>query len=257
DIRRVTGSETASTSKKRGMQTQRTGELPKRQKARNTELNSDVNSSQVLQHSNSGLPVCVTTPMMQPGAHPPALSSATKDAEPPKARSMPFDEQLGIKIDYLAKRQQREPYYIGHPLPEHALLKGWKHISGLLSTQHNSFTKAQLLPFDGVNTLTSDRPILLIVNATSSDSSSTSSAVLAQVFVRRALATLRAYPEIDILLILPNGTSQWDQEIGVAKPARLLLHDKLDGSFCMDGDATLPSFTLTYLTAGATAAPDL
>ncbi|KAL7747712.1 hypothetical protein RI367_006827 [Sorochytrium milnesiophthora] len=185
------------------------------------------------------------------------MTSSSRDAETPKARSMPFYEQLGIKIDYLARHQQREPYYIGHTLPDYALLKEWKHISGLLSTQHDSCTRAQLLPFDGVNTLTSDRPILLIVNATSSDSSSTSSAVLAQVCVRRALATLRASPEVDILLILPNGTSQWDQEISVAKPARLLIHGKLDGSSCMDGDATLPSFTLAYLTAGATAAPDL
>ncbi|KAL7748156.1 hypothetical protein RI367_006513 [Sorochytrium milnesiophthora] len=194
---------------------------------------------------------------MQPGALLPATSSASRDAEPPKARSMPFDEQLGIKIDYLAKHQQRKPYYIGHPLPDHALLKGWKHISGLLSTQHDSFTRAQLLPFYGVNTLTSNPPILLIVNAISSGALSTSSAVLAQVCVRRALATLRAYHEVNVLLILPNGTSQWDQEVGVAKPARLLLHGKLDGSSCIDGDATLPSFTLTYLTAGATAAPDL
>ncbi|KAL7746762.1 hypothetical protein RI367_007926 [Sorochytrium milnesiophthora] len=257
DIPWVTGSEAVSTSAKRGMQTQRTGDRHKRQKARNTELNSDVNSSQVLQHSNSSAKVRITTQVMQPGALLPAMTSASRDAEPPKARSMPFDEQLGIKIDYLAKHQQRQLHYIGHTLPDHALLKGWKHISGLLSTQHNSFTRAQLLPFDGVNTLTSDRPILLIVNAISSGSLWTSSAVLAQECVRRALATLRAYPELDVLLILPNGASQWEQEVGVAKPVRLLLHGKLDGSFCMDGDATLPSFTLAYLTAGVTVAPDL
>ncbi|KAL7746081.1 hypothetical protein RI367_008604 [Sorochytrium milnesiophthora] len=257
EIRRGTGPEAVSTSAKRGMQTQRTGELPKRQKTRHTELNSDVNNSQVLQHSNSSLPVRSTTQVMQPGALLPAMTSASRDAESPKTRSMPFDEQLGIKIDYLAKHQQRKPYYIGHTLPDHALLKGWMHISGLLSTQQNLFTRAQLLPFDGVNNLTSNRPILLIVNAISSGSLSTSSAVLAQVCVRRALATLRASPEVDILLILPNGTSQWDQEISVAKPARLLLHGKLDGSSCLDGDATSSSFTLAYLTAGAVAAPDL
>ncbi|KAL7752119.1 hypothetical protein RI367_002649 [Sorochytrium milnesiophthora] len=180
------------------MRTRRTGDPHKRQKTRHTEVNSDVNSSQVLQHSNSGLPVRVTTQVMQLGALLPAMTSSSRDTETPKARSMPFDEQLGIKIDYLARHQQRQLHYINHPLPDQALLKGWKHIT---------------MP--------------------------------------------RAYPEIDVLLILPNGTSQWEQELGVAKPARLLLHGKLDGSSCMDGDATLPSFTLTYLTAGATAAPDL
>ncbi|KAL7745876.1 hypothetical protein RI367_008814 [Sorochytrium milnesiophthora] len=70
---------------------------------------------------------------------------------------------------------------------------------------------------------------LLFVNALWGAPNSAPSIMMAEVAVRRAIATVKAYPAVEVILLLPNRLStQWNEELSLACAEYVQFHDLLE-----------------------------